>query len=266
MMPGLPILTYHDFDQTETVLATDPARFADQMAELDAAGFRTLDLGDWVAAGFPAHDRSFALTFDDGYRAITQVASILARYNFRATAFLVSGRMGDDNQWPGQPAWVSPRPLLGWADLAELQAAGVSFASHTRTHPDLRRLDDARLLDELRGSRQDIEDRIGESCPLLAYPYGSVDQRVRRAASRVYSAAFGTRLGYTKSIGDRFLFSRIDAYYLRSRGALRRLIEGRMEARFRWRRVARRARGLLAMTTATIDPEPACERSEQASG
>ena len=239
---GLPVLTYHAIDASRSVTATDPAWFAESLAALSASGHRAVDLRDWIAAGRPVVERGFALTFDDGLRSILDVADLLARHRFPATVFLVTDRIGRDNDWPGQPQGIPRAPLLSWRDLDALRAAGFRFGAHGRTHRRLDRCDDRTLDAELRGAREAIEQRLGAACPLLAYPYGNTSARVRRAAARSYDAAFGARLDLASAFEDPHDLSRIDAYYLRSQRALDRLISGRWQPWLRTRRMLRDAR------------------------
>jgi peptidoglycan/xylan/chitin deacetylase (PgdA/CDA1 family) len=242
---GLPILTYHAIDGGGDVLATDPAWFSATMAALHGAGYRTVDLHDWVARGRPAVERGFALTFDDGLRSIRQAAEILSQFDFGATAFLITDRMGGENAWPGQPRAILRRGLLDWSDLASLRAAGVRFAAHTRTHPRLDRCEDRQRIEELRGSRDAIEQRLGEPCRLLAYPYGAASSRVREVARDHFDAAFGTRLDVARPEEDAFDISRIDAYYLRSPRVREALISGDWAGWLRRRRALRGVRRAL---------------------
>lgn len=240
----LPILMYHAFDSSGSVIATDPAWFAETLDALASAGFRSVDLPTWIEQGRPPVDRAFALTFDDGLRSILQAADSLVRHGFSATAFLVTGRMGLDNAWQGQPRGIPRSPLLSWSDLSSLRAAGVRFGAHTRTHPRLDRLDERAVVEELRGSRDDLEQRLGEPCPLIAYPYGIAPARVRRVAVQHFSAGFSTRLDRAQPSEDPMRISRIDSYELRSPRSVRALIEGG-SARFRLRRTMREGRRLL---------------------
>lgn len=245
---GLPILTYHAFDDGGGVTATDPAWFAETLAALTAAGFQAVDLEAWIAAGRPAVERGFAVTIDDGLRSILDAAEVLARYRASATVFVVTDRVGSDNDWPGQPASVRREPLLSWSDLETLAACGVRFGSHGRTHRALDACDPAALDDELRGSRDELEQRLGRPCPLFAYPYGRLNPAVRRAVRRRYAAALGTRLDVADRVQDVHELSRLDAYYLRSRRALDRLTSGRLHGWLRFRRTLRAGRGAVAET------------------
>jgi peptidoglycan/xylan/chitin deacetylase (PgdA/CDA1 family) len=240
----LPILTYHAIDTSVSVISTDPAWFAETMRLLHAAEWHTVDLADWIASGRPALERTFALTFDDGLRSILTVTDILARYRYRATAFLVTDRMGCDNAWPGQPSNIPRVPLVAWGDLGDLQAAGFRFGSHTRSHVNLNSCDHSSLLSELRFSAEVIESHLGQPCSLLAYPYGAAGNRVRRATSDRYKAAFGTRFDVASSTEDVYRISRIDAYYLKSYCGVRRLISSDWRPWLGARRAARRVRSV----------------------
>jgi peptidoglycan/xylan/chitin deacetylase (PgdA/CDA1 family) len=238
---ALPVLTYHAFDRSGGVIATDPAWLGETLDALAGAGFRAVDLDDWIARGRPDVERGFALTIDDGLRSILDVAEVIARHEVPATVFLVTDRVGSDSDWPGQPSAVPRSPLLSWSDAASLSALGFRFAAHGRTHVALDRCDDARLDRELKGSRDAVEQNLGRPCRLLAYPYGRASPRVRRAAARHFAAAFGTRLDVADRTQRITHLSRIDAYYLRSRRNLDRLVSGRWRG---WLGIRRTLRGV----------------------
>ena len=243
MTPGaLPILTYHAIDSSGSVTSTDPTRFAETLDALLGAGFRAVDLGEWAGAARPPVDRGFAIAFDDGLRSILGVADRLARLAVPATVFLVADRIGLDNAWPGQPSSVPRARLLDRGDLDSLARLGFRFGSHGCSHARFDRSESNALEDELVRSRDRIEQMTGSRCRMLAYPYGAADARVRRAASRVYGAAFGTRLDYATPADDPFDIARIDAYYLRPRRALERLLAGRWRGRLAVRRALRGVR------------------------
>jgi peptidoglycan/xylan/chitin deacetylase (PgdA/CDA1 family) len=241
---GLPILTYHAIDTSGSVISTDPHWFAETMARFHDAGWRAIDLQDWRRLGRPAVERGFGLTFDDGLRSTLPAFDVLKRYGFHATVFLVTSRVGRTNAWPGQRADVPLADLLSWTEIMDLQASGVSFGSHSATHPNLSRLDAVALEYELRGSRETLEQRLGVACPLFAYPYGASSARARHVASRSYETAFTTRPACTHRGDDPFRLSRFDAFDLRSCRRVEELLDGTLERSLRVRRSIRAARGL----------------------
>ena len=99
----------------------------------------------WTSAtgstrGRPEVEKGFALAFDDGLRSILGVADRLAREAIPATVFLVAGRIGSDNAWPGQPGGIPRAGLLGRSDLEALARLGFRFGSHGLSHARLDRL------------------------------------------------------------------------------------------------------------------------------
>ena len=69
-------------------------------------------------------------------------------------------------------------PVLNWAELRTLAAAGVTLIAHTRRHPALTQLDDTELRTEIAGSLDDLARETGSKLPAFCYPYGIHDDRV----------------------------------------------------------------------------------------
>lgn len=226
---GLTVLTYHSIGPETTPLATSPERFTSTMARLLESGWRAVGLNEWVTAGRPGLSRTFAVAFDDGLASIIPAIEVLERLHIPATVFLVTARVGLDNGWPGQPRWVPRERLLDWQEVESLAHRGVSFASHGATHSPFDRLDSATLRDELASSRRTVEERTGVACPLIAYPYGGVSRRIANETSRLYAAAFGTRLGSCKGGSHPYLLPRLDAFYLRDQSVLAALVNGHLD-------------------------------------
>ncbi|HEY4385706.1 MAG TPA: polysaccharide deacetylase family protein [Ktedonobacteraceae bacterium] len=72
----------------------------------------------------------------------------------------------------------SPAPLLSWEQVREMEESGwVSYGAHTMYHPDLRTLTDpADAQREVVPCRAVLEDRLGHSVRLFAYPFGGVGE------------------------------------------------------------------------------------------
>ena len=94
-------------------------------------------------------------------------------------------------------------PVLGWDRLRALAAEGLAVAPHSRTHPVLTKVTPEALVDEVRGSLDDLERELGPTPPVFAYPTGGVDDAVVGAL-----AAAGYRLGFTTSRGNEALAGR----------------------------------------------------------
>ncbi|HYC51313.1 MAG TPA: polysaccharide deacetylase family protein, partial [Gemmatimonadaceae bacterium] len=59
-----------------------------------------------------------------------------------------------------------------WEQLREMRAAGMSIQSHTHAHPFLSECDGTRLRDELRRSRELLNERLEQDTTQIAFPGG----------------------------------------------------------------------------------------------
>jgi peptidoglycan/xylan/chitin deacetylase (PgdA/CDA1 family) len=90
---------------------------------------------------------------------------------------------------------------------------GFSFQSHTRLHPDLTTLSEDTLLAELAGSRQELEDMLGERVRYLAYPYGRFNDHVLSTTRNAgYEAAFSTQPGFNRRGVELYRIRRLDIF------------------------------------------------------
>lgn len=61
---------------------------------------------------------------------------------------------------------------LNWGEIKEMMAAGMSFGTHSHSHPDLSKLNEQDQLHELRKSKEIMEQNLGVKINLCSYPYG----------------------------------------------------------------------------------------------
>ena len=155
-----------------------------------------------------------ALTFDDGFASVHEHAlPELRRHSLPATVFLVARTFVDDEpaDWMDRPP-SSPPPVLDEEQVREMQAAGVTFESHSWRHADLTSLDYATCVDDLRQSRELLESVLRHPVRLLAYPRGRHDADVRRAAERAgYDYAFALPDGREEP--GRYAVPRVGVYH-----------------------------------------------------
>ncbi|MBI3950394.1 MAG: polysaccharide deacetylase family protein [Acidobacteria bacterium] len=241
----IAILTYHSIDDSGSALSTSPRLFAEQMQILYELGLRVIGLDEVsqaLAASGPA-ESLVVITFDDGFQSISEHAHpVLQRYGFTATVFLVTDYCGKTNSWPSQPWHIERRPLLQWSEIKQMSAAGISFGSHTRTHPDLRMVSRRDAEEELLVSKRTIEDALGQPVYTLAYPYGGYDDVIRRLAAEQFTIACSTALGFARPGSDPLGLERLDMYYLRRPALLRHLFFPQVNAYIGLRRYLRNTR------------------------
>jgi peptidoglycan/xylan/chitin deacetylase (PgdA/CDA1 family) len=89
-------------------------------------------------------------------------------------------------------AAVAELGTMSWEMIQEMSRAGVIIGSHTRTHPFLPLETWNRVLDETRGSREELQRRLGIRADHFTYPSGAFDSGVVSAV-----AASGYRCAYT---------------------------------------------------------------------
>jgi peptidoglycan/xylan/chitin deacetylase (PgdA/CDA1 family) len=167
-------------------------RFKAQMAFLSRFGYKVIGLQDaldGLFGGKKIADHSVVLTFDDGYQNFQDHAfPILQHYGFPASVFVVAGLLGGQAQWLAAEGRPAPR-LLDRSALQEMQAAGISFGSHTMTHPFLSRIDPLRRREEIRTSKAVLEDLLEKEIVHFCYPDGDFDEDVVvEVASAGYTA------------------------------------------------------------------------------
>ena len=198
-MSDVLVLCYHAVSEHWTArLSITPELLERQLSELVERGYRGATFHQAVTA--PPATRTLAVTFDDAYRSVFELAfPILSRLGLPATVFVPTALIGSEGpmSWPGIDEWLGgpyEHELVGmsWSELEQLVSSGWEAGSHTRSHPRLTTVAQERLEFELRGSREDCEQRLGGPCRSVAYPYGDVDDRVVEAARHAgYEAGAG---------------------------------------------------------------------------
>jgi peptidoglycan/xylan/chitin deacetylase (PgdA/CDA1 family) len=183
----------------------------------------------------PVTEPAIAITFDDAYEgAVTHALPEIAARGLPATMFVspdlldrgtpwwdrVAGSDGTIpeierqrwlEQFGGETAAIlsanggspgSDDPVRRISRLHQLREAarfpGLTLGAHTLTHPNLCRMDDARLAQEIAGSLEWVRREFpAQARPWLAYPYGRFDRRVQAATHHAgCTAAFAITGGW----------------------------------------------------------------------
>ncbi|NWG03431.1 MAG: polysaccharide deacetylase family protein [Syntrophaceae bacterium] len=219
MILRLPILTFHALDDLPSVTSFSPELFRFGLSMLHEHGYRTMSLLEAVEClrmKKPFPEKSFVMTFDDGYETVYQVAfPILQNYGMCATIFLTVGKKGNQKMGERLPS-LEGHSMLNWHEIREMKQVGMEFGAHTLTHPDLTRLPRDQMEEEVSESKKIIENILGVPVFCFAYPYGRYNEHVREFVQQHFTCASSDRLGFVTPHSTLYTLERVDAYYLRS--------------------------------------------------
>lgn len=196
------IFGYHRFVKNVKRPDTEitPEAFEAQMQELKNKNIAVIPMQDFLAwrrgeKAIPS--KSAVLTFDDGWKSQHEVAwPILKKFNYPVTLFIYTEGI--------KPGRFSGGESMSWDQLAEMRDAGADIQGHTATHSDLRKPYDkvakkklspeeyeAWLQQEVAGSKQMIEQKLGVKVNCFAVPYGFHNDHIRDVAMKAgYEALF----------------------------------------------------------------------------
>lgn len=213
---GCPVLMYHHVGPhrpgTLRGLTVSGRRFERQIRWLARSGYAGIRPLQWLRAinddvALPA--KPVIITFDDAYADIAEFAlPVLLRYGFGGCAFVVTGLVGGTNRWD-EAQGIGTLRLLNADQIRYWAEKGIEFGAHSRTHAELTTLSREQLIDEVIGSKRELEDILGSSVSSFAYPYGAQNDAVRELVGTNFGLAFGTMEGINFPPSDRHLLQRL---------------------------------------------------------
>jgi len=191
----VPILMYHVISDPPAgapypELYVPRARFAAQVGWLASHGWHAVTLqavfDSWRGAG-TLPSKPIVLSFDDGY--LSQVRNAMPLLRAR--------------HWPGVLNLEVRNLRVVWGirppGIRKLIGAGWEIDAHTINHPDLTRVDAARLREEVAGSRAEIRKRFHVPVNFFCYPSGRYDDAVVAAVKTAgYLGATTTDYGLAR--------------------------------------------------------------------
>ena len=158
-------------------LSITPELFEQHMQRLKDHGIQVISMQDFLA--WRRNEKTIPpkcalISLDDGYLSAFEVARpILKKFNYPWTYFIYTKFIGSGGK------------SVSWEQLAMLRDEGVEIGCHTISHQSLRETRgkspeayDAWLREEIIGSKQLIEKRLGIRCAVFAYPEGRYNAKV----------------------------------------------------------------------------------------
>lgn len=196
------ILAYHRVNpEIRDGLSISPAMLRDQMANLLQRGWVNVLLEETIGSATPRfEEKTFALTFDDGYQDnYFHAAPVLEDLGLRATVYVVNSMIDSDKPFPWLQLGASdshePEDLHMTTDqLLDAKVRGVfEYGSHTLTHPLLSTLTSEEAWREISESKTALESRLGDPVTTFCYPAGDFrDETVAMVREAGYRAAVVT--------------------------------------------------------------------------
>ena len=178
------IFMFHSIIQGET----DSSSYSSSIGDFERllvylkSNFNAFSLYDLVTK---SHKNGFAITFDDGYAGVYDLAfPVLCKHGIPFTVFVTT-------DYIGTPGYLSYRQLMS---ISECKLCTIG--SHTVNHPMLRFCKDGFF--EIRESKHRLENLLKHEIDLFAYPYGSV------------FACSHKNVKCVKRCGFRYAFSAVD--------------------------------------------------------
>jgi peptidoglycan/xylan/chitin deacetylase (PgdA/CDA1 family) len=185
-----------------------PAAFEAQMKELKDRGITVISMQDllaWKRGEKNIPPRCAVITFDDGWKSQYEVAwPIMKKYGYPFTMFIYTEGVRGGTLGGGE--------AITWEQLADMRDNGVDIEAHSATHQDLREGHTIMLVppggkrtrtkltgpqyeqwmqNEVVGSKQLLEQRLGIKVNCFAVPFGNYNEHVKEIARNTgYEAMF----------------------------------------------------------------------------
>ena len=210
------IICYHCIkDEMNSYLRpTKVADFERQMRYLSKA-YHPVSLEQiarYIQDKMPLPSKAIAVTLDDGYLDNYENAyPILKKYHIPATVFLTTNFIGTGEipRWEKGYYTDEKTLMLSWKQVREMSDGGISFGSHTLTHPFLARIPRQQVEKEIHLSKDIIEQQIGKPINTMAYPSGNFNSDVKALVKEAgYSAAVSTFAGHNSPLDDVYALKR----------------------------------------------------------
>ncbi|MCR5833608.1 MAG: polysaccharide deacetylase family protein [Selenomonadaceae bacterium] len=171
---GFPILEYHqvtgeEFNDGSEVYNVPPKEFSAQLDYLQAEGYTTITLQDFMRAVHgktELPDKPIVLTFDDGYENnYTEMLPILEEHGMTAVVYVITNEVGKKN-------------YLTLEQIKDMQRRGIEIGSHTADHLPLTYMDAKIRRSQIADSKTFLEWSGLNTIYSLSYPNGAFNDEI----------------------------------------------------------------------------------------
>lgn len=178
------------------------AEFRDQMKMIDRLGYTPITFSDYqlfLESKLTLPSKPIIITFDDGYLdTLENAVSVLLEFNMRAVIFVMGNRELKTAHWDERDN-VDTCPLMSDEQIRAAEEMGFEIGAHSLDHYPLTQLSEQNIMYEVNRSKEAIEEVLQKPILTFSYPYGSVDDRVKKiVANSGFAFACGVYSGSAK--------------------------------------------------------------------
>jgi len=197
--PNVPVLVYHsisnDIFSRNISLFVNPKDFENQIKWIVKNKYTTI-FADKIS-DIQKYKKPVIITFDDGYEDNYNIVfPLVKKYNIKITIFVVTDGIGAEKK-------LTPNQII------EMYDSGlVSFQSHTKSHPNLLKINSQQLDIELRESRDKLFYLLNEYPTVIAYPFGKANATIVNSVKKYYSCGYSLLTRNISYTDDEYMIRR----------------------------------------------------------
>jgi len=189
------------------------SKFKRQMKIIEKLGFTPINFYDYLLykeGKLTLPTKPVIITFDDGYLdTFEQAVPVLREMDMTAVIFVMGNRNLERAFWD-ELNEEDVCPLMSDEQIRIADQQGFEIGAHSFDHVDLVNLSDRDISCQIKKSKEAIESVLNKRIYTFAYPYGSVDERVRDiVAASDFLFACGVYTGSAKFGDTLFDFRRL---------------------------------------------------------
>lgn len=204
----ITIYCYHSIDRSSWKYSVSKSDFESQMEYLSKTStfWNLYDLHKFLDSKSKKLTTNISIvTFDDGYQNILTINNIANRFNIRPTVFILSSPKNRNvNELENN------KTMLNRSNIRYLLKSGWTIGSHTKTHPDLKKLGIKMQNEEIGKSKLEIEKQLQIKCDFIAYPKGRYDKNIIEIVRKSgYKMAFSMDDEIVSRVSNRYKIGRV---------------------------------------------------------
>jgi len=188
---SIPVLMYHSISKYNDNFSVKIANFKKQMKLMHSLGYKGYSLNKINQSN---SKKKFIITFDDGYENIfTQAMPVLKKFNFTATCFIVSNKIGNFNDWDKNKKKYKKKRLMNKKQIKIWIKNGFEIGSHTMNHLNLKKINKKEKINQILKPKTFFKNNYKINIESFSYPFGAYDIDCLKILKKRYKFAVTTK-------------------------------------------------------------------------